>query len=249
MNRKALIIGNPGIPGAENYCLGVEKDIENYSNYMRSPLGGLWQPHEITILRQPSELLTKMHIGFLSSVDYSMAIFCGHACHSNADDSTIVELKPGIEMDSIELRKGASRHTLILDCCRQIVPPQMLTEDVLAKALKAAPSINPAECRKYYDIAINQCPRGLAVLFACSIRETAGDSATQGGHYSYSLLSAADVWSREHRVDTTKECGLLSVVGAHDLAVPRVDRLSGGRQTPTIEKARSGPYFPFGIIA
>ena len=40
MTRKALIISNPGEIGAENYCEGVLKDVENFKNYLQSPKGG-----------------------------------------------------------------------------------------------------------------------------------------------------------------------------------------------------------------
>jgi hypothetical protein len=126
----------------------------------------------------------------------------------------------------------------------------MFAEDAAERVMKAARSvIHPEDCRTYYDRAISNCPNGIVVLFACAIDETAGDVSAQGGLYSYSLISSADAWSRETYVDTTKECYPLSVVAAHNLAVQRVSKMSGGGQTPNIEKPRSEPYFPFCIIS
>jgi hypothetical protein len=35
----------------------------------------------------------------------------------------------------------------------------------------------------------------------------------------------------------------------HDIASNAVQRLSGKRQNPKMEKSRTGPYFPFAVIA
>ena len=56
MIRRALIIGNPGTPGKENYCQGVIKDVGNYKAYLKSPLGGMWSDEEINILDHPNKL-------------------------------------------------------------------------------------------------------------------------------------------------------------------------------------------------
>ena len=36
MKKKILIISNPGAVGAENYCEGVKKDVENYKKYLNT---------------------------------------------------------------------------------------------------------------------------------------------------------------------------------------------------------------------
>jgi hypothetical protein len=77
--------------------------------------------------------------------------------------------------------------TLILDCCRRIERPSLFAADALEKALKEEVTLNPRDCRRYYEEGISKCPTGLVTLFACSIGETAGDSSAQGGYYSYSL--------------------------------------------------------------
>lgn len=108
MSRKALIIANPGRPGETNYCKGVEKDVENYRSFLRSPVGGLWYDSEIIVPHQPGIVQTKVEVLAPSAADYSMTIFCGHGHHSAQSNSTIVELKPGTDLDSHELRRGAT---------------------------------------------------------------------------------------------------------------------------------------------
>lgn len=249
MGRKALIIGNPGKLGEPNYCDGVEKDLENYRSFLRSPVGGLWYDNEITVLLQPDAARTRAEIVAQVAADYSMTIFCGHGHYSTQSRSTIVELKPGVDLDSNELRRGADRHTLILDCCRAVALAKRLVESLMAKAMKAEPVIHPSDCRKYFDQRLMLCPTGLVVLHACSVGETAGDSGTQGGYYSYSLLDGAVQWVRDTYVDTSRNTEFFSIVEAHEAAKRGVDTLSGGRQTPQIEKPRTSEYFPFAIIS
>ena len=178
-----------------------------------------------------------------------MTIFCGHGHYSAVTNSTIIEMRPGVGFDSDELRSGAQKHTLILDCCREVAPEAIIRLDEMAKVAKAKSVINPTHCRHFYDVAIAECGTGLVVLFGCSVNERAGDSASQGGYYSYNLITSAEIWNRETYVDTTGKYRSLSVVAAHERAIPRVRTVSGGRQTPSIEKPRSDGHFPFCIIA
>jgi hypothetical protein len=249
MDRRALIIANPGVRGKESYCHGVNRDVENYTAFLKSPVGGLWREDEIVVRQQPSRAMTMIDIGQQRRVDYSMTVFCGHGYHAGHSNSTMVELAPGVDIDSSELRLGASKHTLILDCCRMI-HRGMIAEDSAERLQKAVASqIDREQCRKYYERRIDECPTGIVVLFGCSIDETAGDSDSQGGFFSHSLISAAQEWSRKTVVETSKDYEWLTVVKAHEYAVQGVAKMSGGRQTPTIDKPRSAPYFPFCIIA
>jgi hypothetical protein len=109
MNRRALIIANPGERGREGYCDGVNKDVDNYQAFLTSPVGGLWREHEIVVLRQPSRAMTMIEVGRQKGVDYSLTVFSGHGYHVADNNSTIVELSPGVDLDSIELRLGAPK--------------------------------------------------------------------------------------------------------------------------------------------
>jgi hypothetical protein len=249
MDRRALIIANPGTQGEESYCHGVSRDVDNYKAFLKSPVGGFWSEDEIVVRHKPSHATIISDIGQQKRADYSLTVFCGHGYHTARTNSTIVELKQGTDIDADELRAGANKHTLILDCCR-VIHTAVYAEDAAPQILKKAVSkISASECRKFYDKAIADCPTGIVVLFGCSINETAGDSDTQGGFYSYSLISAAEAWSRETDVDTSEKYRPLSVVKAHEMAAQGVARMSGSRQTPAIDKPRSGNYFPFCIIA
>ena len=248
MNRKALLIGSPGTKGSDGYLLGVARDLQNYDRFLRSPVGGSWHPSEILTLDDPPASSVRSAIRSLESVDYSFVLFSGHGYYLERKRSTIVCLSDDEEMDSVELRKGSSRHTVVLDCCRK-VERALLAEDALAKADKAARRLSPSECRRYFDSSILECPSGIIVLHACDVDETAGDDSRRGGYYAYSLLDTAESWAEQKTTDLSKSFATLRMPRAHEKAAQAVMRLSGNRQNPQIEKARSEPYFPFAIVA
>jgi hypothetical protein len=249
MKRRAVMVANPGEQGTKSYLGGVLKDVENYRQFLLSAIGGLWYNAEIVEMMLPSAPEVSQVIRQLSSCDYSLVIFSGHGYYSTRLNSTVVELRSGEQIDSAELRAGAAKHTLILDCCRKSDAPIPLLITDAMKVAKAKPQINRDNCRKYYDEAIEKCGRGLVVMHACSIDEEAGDDAQKGGYYSYNLLGTSITWADSLAADTSVVARWATVVAAHDAAAPHVKRISGNRQNPVIEKPRSSPYYPFCIVA
>ena len=108
MDRKALIISNPGEVGEENYCDGVSVDVANYINYLTSPLGGAWYRSEIIHLDRPTSTEVDKQIKLLKGCDYAFIAFCGHGYYSFELKSTILILRKHIELDSLSLRSGAN---------------------------------------------------------------------------------------------------------------------------------------------
>ena len=250
MKRYALIISYAGEAGEDGYCDGVAKDVANYSSFLTSGVGGFWKQSEIEKLDRPSVAAVRAKMKLFSNYDYVMVIFAGHGFHSETSKSTVLDLNAKESIDSTELRKGASKQTLILDCCRK-KSRSIATEtrDSMMKSAAEASVINPLECRKYYDKQIEECGSGIVVLNACSIDEYANDDALKGGYYSSSLLDASNGWVRSTRIDTSETYKLLSIVSAHNQAVPSVQKKSGDRQNPVIEKPRTDKFFPFCVIA
>jgi Caspase domain len=249
LNRKALIIINPGEVGAENYCEGVIKDAAIYKSFMLSGVGGAWRADEIDILKRPSQSEAHDAVASHKRADYSFIAFCGHGYYSATRDSTVLELRDSVSLDSVELRQGATKRTIILDCCRKIRRPMALDEAIRKSFARLDAVVDISECRTYFDKAISACEAGLVVMFGCAIRETAGDDAQRGGFYSYNLINSTRDWARAADVDTTTNYLTCSVVEAHNQATAHVIRVSGGTQNPSIQKPRSGKYFPFGIVA
>ena len=248
MKRQALIIGNPGKPGAENYCKGVERDLVNYPAFLESALGGTWHDSEIITLKRPTLEVARAGIRLLAAAEYSFAVFCGHGCTDGRTGALMLELKEGHELHEHELRTGAERHTVIYDCCRRIARP-VLTEDRMMKAVLARADASPRDSRAYFDRAVGECARGQVAMYACSIGEAAGDDERAGGYYSSSLIVGAKSWSESGDFDTQKSAYRYSVVKAHNSAEETVKARTSNEQNPHINKPRSDPYFPFAIVA
>lgn len=247
MERKALIITNPGEPGAENYCHGVNKDRENYRAFLDSEIGGWWYPSEIRLMDRPRIADVMIAVRQLRDVDYSLVVFSGHACHSTTRGETILELREGQDLEASYLRVEDRKQTLILDCCR-VYTGEDLRESLVLKAERALPApVDGPRCRAAFEHTMQRCPVGITIMHACAEGERAYDGV-QGGAYSYSLIRSAREWAESTTCDTRSEWDTLSVAGAHERAVAHVAQRRGQRQTPCIEKPRSGPYFPFAVI-
>lgn len=248
-SRKALIIGAP-----DKDIPGVNVDIKNLMDFFKSPIGGLWYDSEITTLISPSANDIRRQIELLKVNDYSLIFFAGHGYHSIERKRTILHINSGETFDSLDLRVGAAKHSLIMDCCRK---PQ--SERRLLKAGMESSSFseartqqpNPARCRHYFNKAIDDCENGLVVMNSCSIDETAGESSSEGGYYTSSLIESANEWamSRLRSIDLTNDYATSSTQECHNSAAVQVKSLSGGRQTPTFESPRSEKKFPFAVIA
>lgn len=250
MNKKILIISNPGESGAENYCEGVNVDVKQYLNYFKSPLGGAWHGSEISHLNRPTVSDVKTAISDLATLDYSLVLFCGHGWYSSIDKATILELRKGQQLSEMELRKGGGKRTILLDCCREVHEESILKAAMESFSMdRKMIVLSPAECRKYYEKSISDASNGLVVTHACAINETAGDSKSYGGYYSGSLRECAADWFKSNRIDLSKSYSAFSIVAAHEKACGLVRNMSGERQNPQIEKPRSEPYFPFAIVA
>ena len=249
MTRFALIISNPGEDGTDSYCAGVNIDVTNYVAFLKSPLGGSWYADEIKQLYKPSQRDVVYTLQSMSSYDYTFIVFSGHGYYSAQRESTILELSRAQEIDSLELAKGENKRTVLLDCCRVVVEDVVLESTMLRAFAETGKRLSAAQCRLYFDKHISDCPNGIITGYACSKGETAGDNAVDGGRYLSSLINAAQQWYESSKTDLSNYWYHYTVSAAHDTSVQRVQRLSGGRQNPNIDKPRSGPYFPFAIMA
>ena len=247
--RKALIIGSP-----DEKIPGVLVDVKNLVGYLKSAVGGVWVDSEIKTLISPTISETRKCIQSLKSSDYSLVFFAGHGYHSIQRSRTILNINSIEELDSVELRVGASKHTLILDCCRKPQLEKRLLKSAMESMTFDAASrqrLNPKHCREFYDKRIAECESGIVVMNSCSINETAGESSSSGGYYTSSLIESSEAWAKEKlaSIDLTSKYCISSTQDRHNAASVQVKELSGGRQNPTFESPRSEMKFPFAIVA
>lgn len=248
-SRRALIIGAP-----DEKIPGVNIDIANLRNYFKSPIGGLWNDSELVTLISPTAYKINSEIQLLKDKDYSLIFFAGHGYHSNHKNRTILHINSSETMDSIDLRVGAQKHSLILDCCRVRVEDRRFLKSVMeSMTFDAAQrqTLTPGECRRYFDKAISECANGIVVMNSCSINETAGESASEGGYYTSSLIEAANDWAKRKLmgIDLTSNYATYSTQECHDAASEQVKKLSGNRQNPNFDAPRVDKKFPFAVVA
>jgi hypothetical protein len=248
-SRKALIIGAP-----DEKIPGVNVDIKNLKTYLSSPIGGLWYDNEIKTLTSPSAIEIRREIELLKVNDYSLIFFAGHGYHSIERKRTILHINSRETLDSLELRVGAQKHSLILDCCRKPESERRLLKsamEAMTMDFAEGQRLNPSECRRFFDKVISDCDGGIVVMNSCSINETAGESGSEGGYYTSSLIDFANEWARKklRTIDLAKSYATSSTQECHDAAAVQVKILSGGRQTPTFESPRAEKKFPFAVVA
>lgn len=257
MNRKALLILNPGEIGDENYAKGVFVDSVLYTRFFKMPQGGYWSDSELQILTRPTVLELREAVKTLQGFDYTFVAFSGHGWYSGPDRETILTLQKGHEIYASELRQGATKRTLVLDCCRKVYN-ESLQERTMKSAsvvvLNASATIrrtpDAMRCREKFFTDVRAISSGVTQLNGCAIEEKAGDDEQLGGRYTSSLISGASKWAEQQATNIYLPIpASQSVVSAHDIAAVDTVRRSGGTQNPKIEKDRSGPYAPLAVFA
>ncbi|MGC4021699.1 MAG: caspase family protein [Cyclobacteriaceae bacterium] len=260
INRRVIMLTNPGKNGESNYCPGVYVDQRNYFSYFTQPYGGYWSSSELRHFDKPSKQTVYKELDLIKQddIEFSIIIFCGHGWYSSRSNSNILVLNDlKEEMDSLDLRIGSNKRIIILDNCRE-VHDQYISENLVkgfsADALRSRErkTLNPEVCRALYNKTISDSPGQIINSYACGLNEYAGDSSTLGGYYSSSLLGASKDWAENemNRIDLSTKYSILNFPIAHNQSVPIVQRLSANKQNPQIDKPRSANAFlPFAIVA
>lgn len=256
VTRRALIVTNPGELGAENYCKGVYVDAKNYQRLLCTAYGGAWKQDEIVVRDRPTKALMQADVKSLAAYTYSMIMFSGHGWYSSVDSCNVITLRKGEELAANDLLGGATKRTVILDCCRKVYHEPVRVDETKISAFNATYRAaigrvaDPFRCREYFSQLIEQASGGVVTISSCSIDETAGDDEVKGGIYSSSLIKAADDWA-EGEAERPYTAGInhSSIVSMHELGSEMTRRRSGGAQNPNITKPRSAPYYPFTVFA
>lgn len=250
MTRRALLISNPGEDGAKNYAVGVYVDIRNYQELLTSDVGGAWESFEIKHLDRPSVTDVQAWLKVFSAHDYLFVMFTGHGWYSSVHKDRILELRKGEEMQSVELLNGTRKRAVVLDCCQRVHHEAIkgfTQKRAFLSNAAAGRTPDRVRCRKLFDDGIQNAEGPIMRLLSCSINEFSTDSDSEGGYYNSNLIDCAGNWvAAQARLWGPASFDL---VDSHNCALPKVRARSGGTQNPTIEKARTAPYFPFAVFA
>lgn len=224
MKRKALLVGNTnGLPG-------VQIDLANYANFLKSDFGGAWYESEIIILESPKkqDLFTCIRKLKEEYLDYAFVVYSGHGAYRR---ETILEINSDEEcVQEGDLKNIATRQISIFDCCRNRMLTRLSESRVLYKSFSAGGVI--PNYRLYYETRIMQASPQQVTLYACSIGESALDTEN-GGLYSKNLLQTAIELSDKYvlvgnahqiaRVNTTSQAKALeNHVQTPASTIPRV---------------------------
>lgn len=250
MTRAALLISNPGEPGAKNYCKGVYVDVTNYGDLLRSAEGGAWREDEIRVMDRPDCSDVRNWIRNSKSTDYAFIMFSGHGWFSSIDNDRILELKKSENFASSEFFAGFRKCNVVLDCCQEVHHETLMEKTATVLNASRAAELRTADrnvCRRLFDDSVANCSSGFVRATSCSTGEKSWDDDTSGGKYNSTLLQEVENWVKRQ---ASKSYGnsSSSIVEAHEAAAPRVSRITGYKQNPSIEKDRSGPYFPIAVF-
>ena len=258
MTRKAILIESSNVTGQTDLP-GARADIQNWTKFLKSNLGGAWDDSEIVTFNKP--LSTKVAEALSVSNDcYCFVSFSGHGSNGS------VVLNEGfLEFPISSLKPKTVRSTLIVDACRGVADPvtllanlkvAMANESVvkavavdalqgrsvqfcsaLEESLTILNRINrTASHRTRWDNALLASARGLVEMLACAKGQASGENASSGGYYTSLLMQSAQRWDQR-----STQPGTHSTKEAHDYAAAKLP----AQQTPEYS-----PYslaFPFAV--
>jgi hypothetical protein len=110
--RKAILIGAPGKGGS--FLRGVEKDIKNFCQFLKTNQGGNWSSNEIISLVMPGSAAQIANLQ-TEQVDYSVTYFSGHGFISDTGEQMLVIQDQIVTVQA--LLNGSPRQLIIVDAC------------------------------------------------------------------------------------------------------------------------------------
>lgn len=238
MKRFAIIIGCSGI--GRQYRSGIEKDVDNFIEYLQSNKGGAWNGDEILSLKnKPKTIILDSINNTKGNYDYVLVMFSGHGNYSTVMNERRLYTNDGEFFYESDILGMASKQLTIIDSCA--CEERELIEDSLTKAvLFASESVNIREVyRRFFDDWVESCPNQSIMMYSCDEGEESSDS-DNGGLYAYNLIVAAK--------NSKEELNCLKV---HEIVKPKVvdsARKRGKQQHPTYySTCKHGNVLPFTI--
>lgn len=238
MNRKAVIVGAPG--GYKNeYLSGVDIDVKNYINFLKSPTGGAWDSSEIIAVRNPDKEKLSNYLSGLK-VDYSLVIFSGHGAYQ-IDDSTYVAINRTQLLSVKNLVTKAPKQLMIVDACRSFVDSGI--SGFLGEEVKQFPScLTKAQAKETFNRHIAKCEPGIVVCYSSSIGQSSY-SKNDGGVFTLNLLNTTKSW-----VATPSSFGILPINTAFTRSKNYTVKNTRGKQVPELVSTKSrSHWFPFAV--
>lgn len=189
MKRKAILIGN------SNGLSGVKIDLEKFSHFLMSDIGGAWYSNEIETLMNPSKIVLELKLitARIKNYDYVIVLFSGHGGQHR---EVVLEINgAGETINESDLSGLANRQLNIYDCCRVVDKRNMALDESTKKfAMESASSTSKEYIRLKYDQRIMEAIYQQSSLYACAVDECAYDTP-KGAIYLNHLIDAAGSFS------------------------------------------------------
>lgn len=237
ITRKAVLIGDNGSPS--NFLAGVEVDIRNYNDYLKSPIGGSWKDSEIALLVGKTGTEVKNYISGLTE-DYVFVAYSGHGGYKRSSSSTVIELRGQDYPESILINTNCSWQLNILDTCRSIIKEQPLVKGF--SALNESLGTTTSDTSAFFLKAFADVEKGLMKIYSAGIGEAAVEEPNEGGLYTYNQLKVS--------IDFGKTLGLGNYANINEVfnvTKPIVQRKSNNKQNPEFLAGRRRYFPPFAM--
>jgi hypothetical protein len=243
MTRNVFIIAAPLSPEQAPFYNGVKRDVSNFYNYFRSPMGGAFYPGEIHILENPDwpSLVVKM---LLNRADYSIVVFSGHGYAGIPCCLTKLKINERVSRSALDIARvnPAKKQLFIVDSCRNYFTEksnQTDLENSLEETMVFTSELDVMSARHAFEVGIRKAKEGLQVIYSCSPNEPSKISES-GSYFSKSLFESVMNWAGNRDVND-----ILLGSGAHKMATNYLRGFTR-RQTPHIE-FNNGANFPFAV--
>jgi hypothetical protein len=233
VTRLALLIGAPG--KNKNYLRGVSVDLENVQNFLLSPNGGTWHPHEIVSL--PNACLSDVaYIIEAAYADYLFVYFSGHGYIDDYSNKRMLCLQDS-DVEDLFLLNNSPRQLILVDACRNYVRPGI--SGIPGFAEEPLHFDGESAVRNLFNQLILQSPAGRIIVHGTQSGQYSNDSIF-GGHFTQALLRIATRINAGNDYTTASISRLVSYV-------PSVLEEKGNSQIPDITYSTGNMNVPFAI--
>ncbi|QEH36550.1 Caspase domain protein [Aquisphaera giovannonii] len=241
MSRLAILIHSENAD--ENSPLpGPRRDIENFTSFLLSPMGGAWDPREFATEPHPTIDRMLELIDRANTVDYTLIVFSGHGGYYGRKMSILLSYGDSMLVDDI-YRRIKTKATIVIDACRSTIREDVdLRTPQMAQVLTEGTD-QSENYRALFDDSIARSTQRTTVVYGCARGEDAVDTPT-GGLFISNLLNAASEWASSRRGDRPQ---VLTGIDAVFRAEPRM-KLSGFGQSPAVDPVSGfGIHPPFAV--
>lgn len=231
VSRKALLIGCPGKIG--NLLPGVNHDLKNVRQYLLSDKGGSWNPHEIEVLNNPTEVRLNQAIAGAKD-DYLFVYFSGHG-YTDAHKRRMISLNDR-SIPDVNLLNESPRQLVIIDACRNFISSGI-------GSLNTQPdTANHFESFSTYELFSEQImlsPPGKIIVHSTQSGYSSYDTRS-GGVFTNNLLKVSARMTSDFDYCP---CGIQTILKY----VPEFINNAGYQQTPVLAYSEGNLSVPFAL--